>query len=170
MKVHYIEHPRKRHHSLQATRLIHEHYGTIMSYVYSRLALRQLVTDRFEGEWKYLHRALFEIPEDRAARSLIELGLYIRVLDDDEERDISSHWGERSFGEIVQADGSQGPLTLREVGNKIIHAERYEWSITASSDPTVTCFAPADQVARFSWAFAPINLVALGCFCGGLMS
>jgi hypothetical protein len=55
-----------------------------MSFAYSRLALEQLAEERFGGEWKYLRRALFEIPDERATRALIELGLYIRMIDEDE--------------------------------------------------------------------------------------
>jgi hypothetical protein len=85
----------KRHHSLQATRLIHEHFGTIMLFVYSRGELEKLVEQRFPGGWRSLHKALFEIPQDRAERALIELALYLRVLDDDEERGVSKYLGDR---------------------------------------------------------------------------
>jgi hypothetical protein len=116
-----------RHRSVQATRLIHEHIATIMSFAYSRQPLQKLIQRRFEGEFKYLWLALNDIPEQRAERALIELGLYIRVIDDAEN--VSTYLGRRwTFGEVVQADRSRTPLVLREVANKIIHAERYAWS------------------------------------------
>jgi hypothetical protein len=147
VQVTYVEGEPKRHHSIRATRLVHEHFGTIMSFAYSRLPLQQLVRDKFSGEWKYLHRALFEIPEERAIRALIELGVYIRVIDDDEK--LSEYYGDgRIFGALVGLDGSRTPLLLRDVANKIIHAERYEWSIPGGGDPTVECFAGKDQPAR----------------------
>src|SRR5437879_2455602 len=154
-----------RHHSVQATRLVHEYYGTLMSFAYSRLPLEQLAKDRFGGEWKYLHRALFEIPEERATRALIELGLYIRVIDDDEQ--FSKRFGNVAFGELVGLDGSRGPLKIREVANKIIHCERYEWKFAADRDPLVICHADRGQAARgYTWATASINLVALGFIAG----
>lgn len=168
---HAIEHEPKRHHSLQATRLIHEHYGTLMAYVYSRAPLDQLVRDRFAGEWKYLHRALFELPEQRATRALIELALYIRLIDDDEDRIGSQLRSGQAYGEITRKDGSRIPLSYRDVANKIIHAARYEWSIGANGDPTIVCCPSQDQAGRgYDWSSATINLVALGSICGGFMS
>ncbi|MDA8351247.1 MAG: hypothetical protein M0038_21075 [Pseudomonadota bacterium] len=159
-----------RHHSLHATRLAHEHIGTIMTFVYSRRPLGQLVEDKFRGEWKYLWRALFEIPEERAERALLELGLYIRIIDDGEGRVLSSQlYGDRvAFGEIIGTDGSRTPLRIREVANKIIHAERYKWNVAADSGPTAVCIASQDECRK--WSSASINLVALAAFCGQLMS
>jgi hypothetical protein len=140
-----------------------------MSFAYSRLALKQLAEERFGGEWKYLHRALFEIPDERAIRALIELGLYIRMIDDDEQ--FSKRFGDVAFGELTSLDGSRGPLRVREVANKIIHCERYEWDIAAGRDPFVKCYADRGQAARgYTWATASISLVALGFICGQMMS
>jgi hypothetical protein len=169
-KVMNIEDEPKRHHSVQATRLIHEHYGTIMAYAYSRTPLSQLVRDRFEGEWKYLHRAIFELPEERAGRALVELALYVRLVDDDEERAISKLRDGQTSGEVVRTDDSRETLAYREVSNKIIHAERYEWNLAADSEPTVTCIAGKDEGARHKWTSATISLIALGALCGSLMS
>lgn len=80
-----------RHRSLQATRLIHEHIATLVTFTYSRNPIRELIAGNFAGEWKYLDRALLEIPESRAEHAIIELGLYIRVLEDGE--DLSKHLG-----------------------------------------------------------------------------
>jgi len=95
-----------------------------MSFAYSRLALEQLAEERFGGEWKYPRRALFEIPDERATRALIELGPYIRMIDGDEQ--FSKRLGPIAFGELTGLDGSRGPLNIREVANKVIHCERYE--------------------------------------------
>lgn len=158
-----------RHQSVQATRLIHERYGTIMEFVYSKLALEQLVNSRFAGEWKYLRRSLLEMPEERATRALIELGLYIRLVDDDESKELSNYV-RSPFGEVVNFDGSREPLLIREVANKVIHAERYGWNVSATADPIVVCLPTKHQQARgYKWASASINLVNLGSFCGMLM-
>ena len=173
--VHVIGRERglRRHQSLQATRLVHEHFGTIMLFVYSRVELGKLVDGRFHGEWKYLHRALFEVPEEKATRALIELALYIRLIDDDESRELSNYFGERvTLGEVIGLDGSREPLYIREVANKIIHAARYEWVFpTGDIDPRVVCFPNEDQAARgYKWASATINVPNLGSFCGALAS
>jgi hypothetical protein len=163
----------RRHQSLQATRLVHERFGTIMLFVYSRAELRKLIDQRFLGEWKYLHKALFEIPEEAATRALIDLALYIRLIDDDEERDLSNYYGDRhTYGEVTDLDGSHKSLRIRDVANKIIHASRYEWVFpTGEADPRVVCFPSEDQLARgYKWASATINLPNLGTFCGALMS
>jgi hypothetical protein len=85
--------------------------------------------DWFQGEWKYLHRAL------------IEPGLYIRVIDDDEQ--FSKQFGDLAFGELVGLDGSRGPLKVREVANKIIHCERYEWKF--AGDPRIRFDRPSPR-------------------------
>lgn len=158
----------KRHHSVHATRLIHEHFGTIMAFAYSRLPLQQLVQSKYLGEWKYLNKALFEIPEEGVTRALMELGLYIRAIDDDEK--FTALRGNSPFGELVDANGSRTPLLARDIANKIIHADRYEWSISSNADAAVICIAGKDQSVRFKWASASISLVALGALCGSLMS
>jgi hypothetical protein len=162
----------RRHQSLQATRLVHEHFGTIMLFVYSWVELRKLVEGRFLGEWKYLHRALFEIPEDKANRALIELALYIRMIDDDESRELSKYFGERvTLGEVIWLDGSREELYIREVANKIIHSARYEWVFpTGDADPRVKCFPSEDEAERYKWASATIYLPNLGSCCGVLAS
>jgi hypothetical protein len=59
--VHVIGDKLKRHHSVQVT---------IMGFAYSRQPLQQVVRDRFHGEWKFPHRALFEIPFGTRSRFL----------------------------------------------------------------------------------------------------
>jgi hypothetical protein len=166
-----VEREPKRHHSVQAARLIHEHFGTVMSFAYSQLPLRQLVNTQFQGEMKYLRRALFEIPEERATRALSELGLYIRVIDDDEELAVSKHYGERvDFGVVVQADsGLRAPLFVREVGNKIIHAERYEWRMSAGIPPTVVCLLTRSKQRSSTGRRHPSICRRSPLFCGSLM-
>lgn len=168
MEIINIEFEPKRQHSVQASRLVHEHLGTIMAFAYSRLPLQQLVKAKYLGEWKYLHKALFEIAGEKATRALMELGLYVRAIDDDES--FTALRGDMPFGEVIDLHGSKTPLRAREVANKIIHAERYDWGTCCNADPVVICVAGKDQSVRFKWASASISLVALGALCGGLMS
>ena len=165
-----IEHEPKRHHSVQGTRLVHEYYGAIMAFAYSRAPLKRLVDEKFLGEWKYLHKSLFEIPEQAATRALIELGLYIRIIDDDEGKISSSLRKGDTYGEVERSDGSRGPLSYREVTNKIIHAVNYRWNFPDGQSPSVTCIAAKDEGARHDWVSATIDLGALGAICGAFMS
>ena len=97
-----------------------------MTFVHSRQPLRQMMKGWYEGDWKYLWRALDDIPERRAERALIELGLYLRVIDEAENLSTRSGFCKRwEFGELVHTDKPPERLDLREVANKIIHAERY---------------------------------------------
>lgn len=89
-----------------------------------RSVSQQLVQDKYLGEWKYLNKALFEISGEKATRALLELGLYILVIDDDER--FTNFCGDAVYGELVDADGFKTPLRARDVANKIIHAERYD--------------------------------------------
>lgn len=168
MQIIHIPFEPKRQHAVQASRLVHEHLGTIMAFALSRLPLQQFVKANYLGEWKYLHKALFEMAEERATRALMELGLYIRAIDDDEN--FSALRRDMPFGEIIDLNGSKSPLRAREVANKIIHAENYDWSTCSNAEPSVICVAGRDQSVRFKWASASISLVALGGLCGGLMS
>ena len=139
-----------------------------MAFAYSRLPLQQLVQAKYLGEWEYLHKALFETAEERATRALMELGLYIRAIDDDEN--FTALRARIQFGEVIDLNGSKTPLSAREVANKIIHAERYDWSACCSAEAAVICSAAKDQSVRFKWVSASISLVALGVLCGSLMS
>ena len=169
MEIQIVEQEPKRHHSVQGTRLVHEYYGAIMAFAYSRTPLKRLVDDKFLGEWKYLYKSLFEIPEQAATRALIELGLYIRIIDDDEGK-MSSLRKEDAYGEVARSDGSREPLSYREVTNKIIHAVNYRWNFPDGQPPSVTCIAAKDERARYDWISATIDLSALGAICGAFMS
>ena len=160
----------KRHHSVQGTRLVHEYYGAIMAFAYSRAPLKRLVADKFLGVWKYLDKSLFEIPEQAATGALIEIALYIRIIDDDEGKMASSLRKGDAFGEVERSDGSREPLSYREVTNKIIHAVNYRWNFPDDQPSSVTCIAAKDEGARHGWVSATIDLIALGAICGAFMS
>ena len=44
-----------------------------------------MVEAKFKGEWKYLNKALFEISAQHAEKACVELALFLRTLDDEEE-------------------------------------------------------------------------------------
>jgi hypothetical protein len=66
--------------NLPLTKLIHENFSVIMTYAFSMPKLFKWV-NRFEGEWKYLHKACFEISEQRANIALLEFATQLRLLD-----------------------------------------------------------------------------------------
>jgi len=71
--------------SLPLTSLVHENLSIIMSFAYSRKPLKNMVEAKFKGEWKYLNKALFEISAQHAEKACVELALFLRTLDDEEE-------------------------------------------------------------------------------------
>lgn len=156
------------HRSVAATRLIHENLSIVMSFAYSQRPLQQMVEREFAGEWKYLHKALFEISEIRATRALVELATMIRVVDDAEQiserrRQLNSS---ESYGTVIQSDGSQTPLFIRDVTNKILHASEFSWRVYTDASPSVQCM----PVNGDRWSSAIIDLRSLAAFCGQLMS
>jgi hypothetical protein len=152
---------------LPLTQLVHENLSVVMTFAFSRGPLEQFLEKKFEGEWKYLRKFVFDISEARAIKGCIELAVYLRALDDEEKM---SAWlrenSGRSFGLVTGSDGSTQPLGLREVANKIIHAASFAWDFSTENRPLLMC-APRDNQR---WRQANIDIVAVAAFCGGLMS
>jgi hypothetical protein len=170
MVVNSYERPRAgpiaRHISAQASLRVHEHIGEILAFAYSRKPVSRMIENSIPGGGKYLMKALWEIPRERADRALLELGLYMRMIDDTE--DISSNHP-AIFGPLYKTDGTTEALTIREATNKIIHAERYDWQLL-EQPPSAICYASPDQASHFKWTKASINLIALAAFCSLLGS
>src|SRR5947207_9272247 len=99
-----------------AERQINEHIATIMAFVCSRKRLAGLVESDQATDWSYLRRVFFEVAERQAERALLELGLYLRIVDDSGDRFLSRVKREEgaSFGVVVMRDGSRKPLSFRE--------------------------------------------------------
>jgi len=152
---------------LPLTKLVHENLSIVMTFVFSRGPLDQLIDEKFQGEWKYLRKFVFEIAEERAIKACIELAIYLRALDDEEKM---SAWlranSGRAFGRVTCSDGSTERLALREVANKIIHSANFSWDFTTENKPFLICM-PRDKQR---WRQADIDIVALAAFCGNLMS
>jgi hypothetical protein len=127
--------------SLPVSRLIRDNVSLLMTFSFSRPTLERLVTERFEGEFKLFREAVFEFSAQRAEKACLDLALLLRYLDD--EVSISKAYessGHQGFGYVTAADGSVGVLQLRDVANKIIHAQ------TRSSGHL------ASGIVRFSFA------------------
>ena len=148
------------------TQLIHENLSIVVTFAFSRGPLEALRQTRFRGEWKYLDKALFVVAEQRADKACVELATVIRLLDDDE--DVSGYLREASslrFGRVFKQDQPDEPLYLRDLTNKIIHAQRLEWDLATVLDPRIICISRHPN----RWLRAEIELVALAAFCGQLM-
>jgi hypothetical protein len=154
--------------SLPLTTIIHENLSTIMCFAYSRQPLTDLVSSRFKGEWKYLNKALFEISEQRAERACLELALFLRTLDDDE--DISGYLHATrnvpSCGTLFFKDGKIKRIPFRDVTNKIIHAAAIVWAFSPNTDPLLICQGPDPN----RWIRAEIDLIPFASVCGQLIS
>lgn len=116
-----------------------EDFSIVLNFAHSRQSFNQLRATA-DGEWKHLDRLLYEIPELRADRALLEMAYLLRSIDDMEG--ISHHFA-NSFGTLHLRNGNDQPLGLRDVTNKIIHAERYEWSLDNPEALQIQCVGEA---------------------------
>jgi hypothetical protein len=102
--------------------VILENLAIVMTYALSQKALAQLYSANFCGTSRFLERAFFELPRQQATRALVELAVMYRALDD--VQDITSRRGTEPFGHLYNNGDPPAPLPLRELTNKIIHADR----------------------------------------------
>jgi hypothetical protein len=104
---------------------------------------------------------MHEIPQQEATKAAMELALYFRALDDEQE--LTRYWKRSqgpSVGTLYLKDGTTEPITPREMSNKIIHAERIEWRVL-SAPPTIICTGRDKE----RWARAEIDvgrMIAIG--------
>jgi hypothetical protein len=152
---------------LPLTRLIHKNFAILMMYAYSQPILVRLVETKFQGEWKYLNKALFLYPVEQFTMACLELGVLLRVLDD--EQQISSYLKQtKSFplGRVVKDGKDDEPLYLRDLANKLMHSSHFAWNLKDEMEPKLVCHSPHPE----RWKFAEIDMVSLAAFCGQLMS
>jgi hypothetical protein len=113
----------------------------------------------FQGEWKYLNKALFEMSAARAEKACLELALFLRMLDD-EEKISDYHTATKNIpdcGKLIMKDDKEEILTFREVANKVIHSSRLEWEFVKYPDPTLICHGSDKE----KWIRAEVNIVAV---------
>lgn len=158
----------KQRFSLPLTRMVHENLSIIMCYAYSRQPLLELVKTKFAGSWEYLHKALFEISEERANKACLELALFLRMVDDEEE--ISAYQAKikrvPSCGRLMMKDGSEKLLPFREAANKVIHSSALEWQFPEHYPPILVCHTKDKE----KWLRAEVDIIALSAVCGCLTS
>ena len=154
-------------HNLPLTKLIHQNFSVIMGYAFSTPVLSKWVNKHFTGEWKYLGKALFEMPVERANLALLELATQFRLLDN--HHNISDYLKQMQyppFGKVIKQDGTEEPLYFRDMTNKIMHSSAIEWELSDSDSPIIICHSPD----RPRWLRAEIQISHLAFHCGGLMS
>jgi hypothetical protein len=71
--------------SLRWARLVHEKLAVIATFAYSQTALKEEIEKHFRGEWKFLHKIIYELPHEEATKAPIELALYFRAFDDEQD-------------------------------------------------------------------------------------
>jgi len=152
--------------SLPMTKLIHENLSILMTFCFSRKPLSELIETKFQGEWKYLRKGLFDVSETRAEKACLELAMFLRLLDDEEDLSgylkQTSNWG---FGRLILNGNPDEQLGLRDVCNKIIHASDLQWDISNEEKPILVCNSREPK----RWIRAEIDVVSLAEFCGQLM-
>lgn len=148
----------------QTTRLIHDNFWIVLSFAFGQPAVGKLLDEKFKGEWKYLRTTIYDHAETRADRALLEMATQLRVLDDAE--DINNYFkqvGRAPFGTVTQGDGSNTDLHFRDLTNKLMHGQRYEWKLR-TDDPTIIVHAKDTD----RWRTAEIRIVALMSLVGDL--
>ena len=154
------------HKTPEITRLIHENLWIVISFAFGQPAIAKFVDKRFQGEWKYLNKTIYETAEIRADRALLEMATQLRVLDD--EQQLGNYLAQTKgppLGKVIQADGGETDLHFRDMTNKVIHAERFEWVLSNSDSPKIVCHS--NDLTR--WKQAEIDIFLLMGIIGGLM-
>ena len=59
-------------------------FWIVLSFAFAQPVIGKLIEQRFKGEWKYLHKSVYENAEQRADRALFRMATQLRVLDDAE--------------------------------------------------------------------------------------
>jgi hypothetical protein len=154
------------HKTPEITRLIHENLWMVVSFAIGQPAVATFAQTHFVGEWKYLNKTIYERAEIRADRALLEMATQLRVLDD--EQQLNSYFSQTKrppLGTVVQGDGSTTDLHFRDMTNKVLHAERFEWASSNAENPKIICHSK--DLSR--WQKAEIDVAALMALIGGLM-
>ena len=153
--------------SLPLTTLVHENLSIVMDFCFSRNPIEQLVNTKFQGEWKYFRKALFSVSEQRVGKAVLELALFMRILDDrDNITEYLNQTNTWNFGRFVIEGKPDKTMKMRDVANKIIHSSTLEWNTANLEKPILVCISQEKE----KWLRAEVDVVTLAAFCGGLIS
>jgi hypothetical protein len=152
--------------STQMVAIILENLATMMTYAFSLKALGAQYNDfaANTGQSTALMCAFFAVPRRRATRACFEFAAVFRALS--EVATINARPG--SYGNLYDLNGQSEPLELRQLTNKIIHAERIEWDFNNPDEPLIVCHASPQQQASFDWTRAEIPVKYLAEACSSL--
>ena len=152
---------------LKLTALIHDRLSNVMNFVYARKPLEKMVSERFSGTWEYLNKSLFDVSEEKAIQSLLELALFFRILDDEEK--ISPELKNNNFdcGILHLRNNLQTALDARNVANKIIHSEYFDFDLDYLPEPVIRCHC-SDPDEK--WVLAEIEIYKFAGLCALLSS
>jgi hypothetical protein len=156
------------HKTPEITRLIHENLWIVLSFALARPVVTGLINDHFEGDLEYLRGTVHDYAEIRADRALLEMAVQLRTLDDREGLgDYLRMSGAEPLGYVVQGDDTDTDLHFRDMTNKILHAEAFDWRLRAPHDSSVICL-PYEKY-RSRWIYAEIQLVKVMSLVGQLV-
>jgi hypothetical protein len=159
-------------HPLQLPKLIHSNISIVLQFVFSRQQIIGFRESRFKGNWPYLDKFLFQLPEEKANKAIFDLAIYLRSLDDQEK--FSKYFNDtknpQNCGTIHTLDDAMKDLVFREACNKIIHSKNYQWNFLDSKCPKLICFSTKEQCEKFKWIEAHINIIELSVFCSLIKS
>jgi hypothetical protein len=183
---------------IEATAIIHENLGIVLTYAFSKPALDEYRGWLRENQWFVADRVLVELPRQRATRAIVELAVMFRALDDINEITkhdyvaghpyVVDHPTGYVYGRLVddrepeplptrrtkkssvpRASSGNKALSLRDVSNKIIHAKRIEWSFDSPREPLIICHA-AETDTRSNWSRAEVFVKPFAAVCMALAS
>jgi len=153
------------HKTPEITCLIHDNFWIVLSFAFARPVIGRIINEKFKGEWKYLHKAIYENAEIRADRALLELGTQLRALDGEQAlNDIFKQTHQPAFGEVIQGDGARTEMHFRDMTNKIIHGSHYEWRL-GDDNPMIVIHSNEPQ----RWQTAELSIIRLMGLIGQLM-
>jgi hypothetical protein len=156
--LHWIE----KMQTMILARAVRERIALVLAFAFSRRPIYELIGKQFRGEFKHLRLAL-EFTEESATKAMIEMAAFLRLVDDEQ---MLSGLVSMSYGTVIAKDGTKKPLSLRDLTNKIMHANTHEWNFDDPNDPKFICKGSNSE----KWTRAEISMVALMVFCGYVAS
>jgi hypothetical protein len=153
--------------ALPLARLLHDNMAIVVTFVYSQAPINRLVKERLFRYWERVENFSYELPRRNAIRACLEIAVLIRLIDDKHKiTDALERMEVRNFGVVYRTDDTIARLSLRELTNKIIHAEELSWDLSDERAPKLICTSSDDQKRKFNWTKAEVDIGHLIIFCG----
>lgn len=153
------------HNPYELVRNAQENFATVLMFAFGQPAVGAVINEKFQGEWKFLNKLIYEVSERRADRALLEMAVQLRALDDlNDLNETYQRQKKPALGTVVQVDGSTTDLYFRDMTNKLMHAGGFSWELADLKGPTVVCLSNDGK----RWKEAHIKLVTLMTYMGGL--